>query len=137
MASLTEIREGMAAALDLDGFQVSPWLLSNPTPPAVMVFPSEIEYDSAMSRGHDDWLLTVQAMVGLASDIGAQQRLDELLAPSGPSSVKDLLEPAPGQPALGGIVDDIRVESCTGYRVYVRTGGDAAIGAEWSVRVLE
>jgi len=138
MATLTEIREAMAAALEgvVDG-QISAWMLSNPTPPTIFIFPDEIDYDGSFGRGHDEWALTVMAMVGLASDIAAQQKLDEMLAPSGSSSVKDALEPAPGAPALGGVVQDIRVETCTGYRVYARPTSEAVLGAEWRVKVLE
>ncbi len=132
---MTEIREAMAEALAaIPDVQVSAWMLANPTPPTIFVFPDEIEYDSSFARGHDDWTMTVMAMVGLVSDKGAQQRLDEMLAPSGPSSVKAALEQ---QPPLGGAVQDIRVETCSGYRVYAQAGAQPVVGAEWRVKILE
>jgi hypothetical protein len=72
-----------------------------------------------MGRGLDKWTFTVQAFVALASDIGAQVKLDAFLAPSGSQSVKAAIE-ADG--TLGGIVADTSVVSCTGYRVYARDG---------------
>jgi hypothetical protein len=63
--TLTQIREGIAANLAvLDGCQVSAYMLSNPTPPAVHVYPAEVDYDLAMGRGLDQWTFTVQAFVG-------------------------------------------------------------------------
>lgn len=120
-----EIREAIAARLgDIGGRQAVPYLLSSPTPPTVWVFPggagdTAVEYDQTMGRGLDSWEFTVQAFVGLQSDQGAQMRLDELLAPSGPRSVKQVLETkAAGEHTvtLGGVIRDLRVTSATGYR---------------------
>jgi hypothetical protein len=132
--TLTQIREGIAANLAvLDGCQVSAYMLSNPTPPTIHVYPAEIDYDLAMGRGLDKWTFTVQAFVALSTDIGAQVKLDAFLAPSGSQSVKAAIE-ADG--TLGGIVADTTVVSCTGYRVYARDGGGPVLGAEWQVDVL-
>lgn len=134
MASLTSIREGLAANLGaLEGIQVSPYMLANPSPPCVHVYPASVEYDLAMRRGLDKWTLTVQAFVGLTADIGSQVKLDQFLASSGTQSVKTVLE---SDQTLGGTVSDVNVVSCTGYRVYVREGGGPVLGAEWVVEVL-
>ena len=137
-ASMTEVREALAAALSvIEGFQVTAWMLADPTPSSICLFPAALDYDMSFQGGGgtDDWTFTVQAIVGLSSDIGAQQKLDELLARSGPSSVKEALEQ---RPALGGLVDDVRVESCTGYRIYARSQvQEPVLGAEWRVKVIE
>ncbi len=134
MASLANIREGVAANLStISGVQVSAYMLANPTPPSLQVFPAEVEYDAAMARGLDRWTLTVQAHVGTQTDVGAQKKLDELLAPSGSSSVKAAAE---SDRTLGGVVSDCRVVSCSGYRVYVHPSGTAVLGAEWTVEIL-
>ena len=137
-ATLTQIREGLAANLAaLDDVQVSPYMLANPTPPTVHLYPGgaagDIEYDLAMRRGLDRWPFTVQAFVGSPSDIGAQVRLDEFIAPSGARSVKTVLE---ADPTLGGIVGGLQVVSCGGYRLYVFEGRAPVLGAEWHVEVL-
>jgi hypothetical protein len=81
----------------------------------------------------DTWTMIVRVFVGVASDIGAQKRLDAMIASSGASSVKQALE---SDPTLGGTVDDLRVTRCTGYRVFTREGGTGVLGAEWEVEVI-
>jgi hypothetical protein len=136
-ATLTAIRSGLKANLDpltaVEGMQISAYLLSSPTPPAIQIYPAETEYDLAMGRGLDRWTLTVQAFFALTSDVGSQVSLDALLAPAGPLSVKQAVE---SDSTLGGLVDDLSVVSCTGYRVYVRDSGGPVLGAEWEVQVL-
>lgn len=134
-ASLTEIREGLAEALSaVAGMQVSAWMLSNPTPPAAHVYPDETEYHRAMQNGAEGWTLIVEAFVASNSEIGAQQRLDKMLASSGAESVKEALE-ADG--TLGGIVSDVTVTRTTGYRQYQLPAGQGpALGAQWTVEVL-
>lgn len=72
---------------------------------------------------------TVCVLVGAPSET-AEARLDELLAPEGPDSVKAALE---GQTAVDG---DIHVAKHSGYRVYVQPGQEQALGAEWTVDAL-
>lgn len=145
MAALTDIREGLAANLRavLTGVQVIPYMLASPSPPTVHVYPGGgaelIEYDLAMGRGLDRWMFTVQAFVGTSSDQGAQMKLDEFIASSGPQSVKAAVEA--DQTLAGALTINpgetpVRVLSCTGYRVYARDGGSPVLGAEWNVQVL-
>ena len=50
--------------------------------------------------------------------------------------MKAILEAArPGPVTLGGLVNDLAVVSCTGYRQYPRPDGSAYLGAEWTVQV--
>lgn len=131
--SLTLLRQGLAANLAaLTDVQVSPYMLANPTPPAVTIYPSDVSYDLSMHRGFDLWTFTVQAFVGDTADIGAQVNLDQFIAPSGARSVKTLLE---SDKTLGGACSDLQVTSCTGYRIYLREGGPPVLGAEWHVTV--
>src|SRR4029077_10195860 len=126
-------RQGLAANLStLQGIQVSPYMLANATPPTVHLYPGgaagDITYDLAFQRGLDNWPFTVQAFVGLTSDIGAQALLDTFIAPSGSQSIKTVLE---SDSTLGGLVNDVTVVSCTGYRIYRRDGAAPVLGAEW------
>lgn len=131
--TLTQIREALAASLTtLQGIQVSAYLLANPTPPSIHIYPAAVEYDYTFRRGYDAWTLTVQAFVGLTSDIGAQKKLDELLAPSGTQSLKATAE---ADRTLGGIVDSVRVVAATGYHSYSREGGGPVLGAEWQTEI--
>lgn len=139
MATPADIRAAMADSLRPLGYQVSPYVLDNPTPPCAYVRSGPISYDKTMGRGHDDWEYIVTVLVGYVSDIGAQTKLDEFLASHGERSVKTLLE---SDRTLGGAVESLWVEETTGVRVYVVpptiTGGQspAQIGAEWTVRVM-
>jgi hypothetical protein len=132
--TVAQIREGLAANLaGIAGVQVSAYMLANPTPPTIHVYPGQIEYDGAMIRGVDRWTMIVQAFVGLVSDIGAQVKLDTFIAPSGAGSVKAGLE---ADRTLGGLVQSLRVTECSGERVYVREGAGPVLGAEWQVQIL-
>lgn len=132
--TLTQIREALAANLAaLPGIQVSAYMLANPTPPAIHLYPAGVEYDYSFRRGYDTWTLTVQAFVGLSSDIGAQQKLDSYLAPSGQLSLKQIAET---DRTLGGIVESVRVVAASGYHTYIREGGGSVLGAEWQVEIF-
>jgi hypothetical protein len=148
MTDLAAIRTGLAANLaSIAGNQISSYMLANPTPPAIHVYPADITYDLAMGRGLDEWIFTVQAFVAVVGDIGAQKTLDAYLAPSGSQSVKAAIEAdllltkrlrddgsvQTGQPAAAS---DVQVVSCTGYRVYAMEGRPPVLGAEWHVEVL-
>jgi len=136
-ATWEHIREEMAGLLGtIPNVQASAKILANPTPPTLWVLPGEITYDMTMNRGQDDQGILVQAIVGTSTDQGAQLTLDRFLAPDGIYSVKAVLESErPGPVTLGGLVEDLAVVSCTGYRQYPRPDGTAYLGAEWTVQV--
>lgn len=136
MTTLAAIRAGLAANLaSVRGVQVSAYVLANPTLPVIWVRPATepVQYHKAMGNGHDEWMMVVQAYVGTASDLGAQKKLDELLASSGATSVKAAIE---SDKTLAGAAADLMVTSCSGYLEYSRPDGTTALGAEWNVRVL-
>lgn len=132
---LNDIRVAVADALKqgIGGAQVSGYMLANPVTPCLHVFPDEAVFDTAMARGADTWALKVQAYVGFVDAEGAQRRLDLWIAPSGPESVKALVE---ADRTLGGLVHDVRVTDCSGYRLYTGPDGRTVLGAEWSLQVL-
>jgi hypothetical protein len=136
VATIDQIREGLRAALDtIADWQVSAYMLASPTPPAMHIFPEEIDYDGAMHRGMDTLMFTVEAFAGISSDIGAQKKLDQMLAPSGATSVKAAVE---ADRTLGGIVSDLHITKATGYRVYELHGAARApvLGCQWSVEII-
>lgn len=134
MSELTDIRQGLADALTaaLDGVQVSAYILANPTPPSVSVFPSQVSFHEAMANGMEEWTFTVRALVSLSTDIGAQQLLDGWMGTNG-TGVKAALE---ADRTLGGICDDLIVRSVGNYQSYVLAGGQQVIGADWTVDVI-
>jgi hypothetical protein len=135
MATMEQLRAALAATLvSVPKLQESAYLLSNPTPPAAEVEPGQIDYDLAMNRGADKWHFILRVFVGLTADIAAQKKLDTFIDPTGPSSIKTLVEV---DRTLGGVCDFVRIVKCSGYRSYERHGGTGLVlGAEWSVEVL-
>ena len=129
-ADITDIRKALAAALAPLRIQTSPWVLAEPTPPCAYLTVGPEEYDRAMGRGHNDYVFVVVALVGLATDVGAQMELGTLMAESGERSVKTLLE---ADRTLGGLVHAVHVTERTGERVY--RSGAPTIGCEWTVHV--
>ena len=135
MATVAEIREGLRANLaTITGCQVSAYMLSQPTTPCLYVVPGAMDFDQAMQRGMDRWTFRVVALAGLASDIGAQKKLDEFLARSGATSVKAAIE---ADRTLGGVVDHLRVIDYSDYRTYGQPGGQVHLGVEFTVDVIE
>lgn len=118
MATVTQVCEGLATNLStIDGVQVSAWMLSSPTPPAIHVIPPAIEYHQAMQDGFNELTFTVQAFVALGTDIGTQKRLAQLRAPTGSSSIKAAIE---ADRTLGGVVKDLIVRSSSEPEVFVQ-----------------
>lgn len=134
MPEMSDVREALATNMQpIPGVQVSAYMLGNPTPPSIEVMPDEVEYDKTFQRGTDYWFFKVRAFVGKPDAIGAQKRLDRMLASSGAESVKARIE---SDHTLGGLVDNLLVTKCSGYRVYgAGQSGPGVLGAEWSVRV--
>jgi hypothetical protein len=134
MADLALIRQGLADNLSaIDGLHVTAYLISKPLLPAAEIEPAGTTYDIAGSRGLDRWKFLVRVFVGLTSDKHAQQRLDLMLAGSGDGSVKEAIE---ADTTLGGTVDDLRVTSVSGYRIYGAEKASPVLGAEWAIEVL-
>ena len=135
MADIATIREGLARNLErIRNVQVSAYMLASPVPPAIHIFPASIDYDRAMARGLDVVNFTVEALVAFGLDQGGQIRLDQLMAPTGLQSVKESLET---DPTLGQMVQDLRVERMSSYRVVtIPNQNDQALAATWLVAVL-
>lgn len=137
---MKEIREGIAANLAaLDSGQTSAYILSNTTPPTIMVMPGPpgggdfTEYHRAMGvPGFSTKTFTVRCEVGTVSDIGAQMRLDEYLDETGSQSVFKAVE---SDKTLGGLVQDVVCLRSVAGLVDDRAGTSQKLAAEWEVRV--
>lgn len=136
MATPAQIRAGLATNLGtIADTQVSAYMLSAPTPPAIHVFPERVDYHGAMQNGLERNRYTVQAFVGFTSDQGAQKKLDRMLEPSGVMSVKAAVE---ADATLGGVVEHVTVTEATGYRIYALEGARGPVlGCEWTVEILD
>lgn len=131
---LKELREGVAAAMSgIPDVQVSARWLTNPTPPAVHVFPGEIDWHAAMGNGHHNWTLTVEAFAALVTDEGAQEVLDRMVADDGDYSVKAAIE---SDSTLGGLVEDVTVTRTYDYGLRLKADGTLVLGCKWDVEIM-
>lgn len=108
---------------DSYGLQPAAYPLGNPTPPTVQIMGvGHIRYDLASQRGGDENDVLVQAFVSLVSDQAGHAKLDELLASSGPTSMKEAIQlkddPVTDQVTLGGLIDDLWVKECLGHQIF-------------------
>lgn len=133
-ATYSQLRAALAAnlAASLTDMQVSAYALAQPTAPGVHILPGEIVYHGAMSNGAERYAFIVQAFADFSADIGAQARLDELLAPTGSQSVKAALE---SDGSLGGLAYAVVVTGASGYRLVERAGGGQLIAVDFRVDV--
>lgn len=134
-ATLEQIRIALADAVKqaMPDQQVSPYMLASPTPPAVHLYPSNVDYHKAFSNGLEPITFEVQAFVPDSSgDVGSQKNLDRYLDPGSPTSLKVSLE---ADPTLGGLVNDLTVRSATGYRQFVTQGRGYLLGCTWTVDI--
>lgn len=132
MASVSQIRDGLRDRLKtISGLQTHSYVPSEITPPAAVVIPDTVGYDSTMARGSDDFVFVVQLVVSKVVDRVSQDRLDAYLAGSGSSSVKAAIE---GEPTLGGVAHFARVAQARSYGT-VQFGAITYLGAELVVQV--
>lgn len=135
-ATLEQIREQLVVNLStLTSIgDAKPYLLGNEVPPVVgVVGPDMTEYDLAMARGLDRWLIVVRALAGSPLDLAKHKRLDGWLAPSGGESIKTAIET---DKTLGGLVQNARVVSSTGYREYTLGNGIKVLGCDFTVEIF-
>lgn len=106
--------------------------------PCFFVAEVDVTYDRTMGRGMDELSFTCRVLAGRADDRSAQRILDALLSGAGEASLKQAIEAArgaPGESALGGLADDLRLERVQGYRWYEHQGS-SFVGAELAVKVI-
>jgi hypothetical protein len=130
---MAQVRAGLVANLAPLGIQSTGYVLAAPTAPTIEIFPGEVDYDQSLARGLDFVDVIVRVTVSISLDVAAQVKLDEYLAPSGSSSVKALIE---SDETLGGVVQDVHVQSASGYVVTQTNDGGAALYCNWTVRVF-
>jgi hypothetical protein len=136
VAVLSDIRAGIAANINrvFTDAQCTGYLLTNPFAPAFEVELERIVYDTAMSRGLDEWFFTVRGFAASGTDSAAQMRLDPWLNSTGSQSVKTALE---ADRTLGGTVGDSHVIQISRIKVFTTTENTVGFfGAEWMLRAL-
>lgn len=147
VASLVEIVEALAdqitaqvAGQDLGGeaLQVWPFLVINPTPPCIDIYPADpfseqTEYGPVSERTRDVWF-TIRARVVPADVDAAQQLLLQLMDPRADTSVAAAVY---ADPTLGGLVSVAAPTGPTGIIVYSPLQNEGyLVGCEWRTRVM-
>jgi hypothetical protein len=143
-ASLVEITEALADQLragltvlpaGMDGIQVEPIRVANPTPPTIDMYPDTPCLERT-GQGGRSWeaLWVVRARVGTVDNTAAQQLLLGLIDPRMDSSLRAVIE---SDRTLQGTVDDVQIEplSPSGQTLYSETG-ITLFGAEWRIRMV-
>lgn len=135
IATISEIRQGLANRLKAafpTGWNIQPYVLSNPVGPTMDVMPDRIQYDRAMQGKADTLWFIIRVTVPSAVDQGMQKNIDALLDPRSSTSIKAAVE---SDKTLGGKVSYAVVRECSGYKLY-ETGGAPVLGSEFSVEVM-
>jgi len=131
MASVTELREGLAQAMSaISGLRTSATVPDAPRPPIAVVIPDRIEYDLNANRGADRFFFTVTLLASRADERTAQINLDKYLV--GPQSIKTAIET---DRTLGGRADTCRVTSMQNYAA-VPVGEVTYLSAQFIVEVV-
>ena len=134
MATLSSIRSGIATNLgnisSLTVFGFVPDSIEPPT--AVVGVVDNIEYDSTMARGADNYTIPVFLYVSRVDAQDAQDTLDAFLASSGSSSVKAQVE---SDITLGGEAQSVRVVEADNYGGYTINKINY-LGCEFTVEVI-
>lgn len=141
--ALADAVGGLATSDDrLMELQAVPFMLINPTPPAIDVFPADPSQDFAAFRIADgppnkQTLWTVRARVSTADDQSGQEILLALMEPAGDTSVANAIEYDDG---VGQITDAVEVNGPSGFRLYQSAApatdlehAGALLGVEWQV----
>lgn len=103
------VKDGLATALaTITGLRVFDYVPDGISPPAAVVEPLEIDYDSAMQDGLTFYRAYILVIVGRMSDRSAQEKLDGYITTTGAGSVKAAIE---SDRTLGGACSTLRVAS--------------------------
>lgn len=152
MADLIDIRRGLAANLSvLTDFQVSLYLLANPTPPTIQIAGVEhIDYDIEF-QGPDGYdatgdRLTVQIEAALqkGTERSGQEQLDRLHSATGLKNAVESDNRLTSRLQDDGSIlisqepacDDLRVTEYVGASDFTVAAGKQVLLATWRVEVL-
>lgn len=133
MASITELREGLAANLaTIPGLRTAATIPDNPNPPIAIVQLNRVQYHQDFKRGMTEYNFAVQVVVGRVDERSAQQRLDLYCSSTGDYAIGLAVE---SDRTLGGKAFDCIVTEMTNYGS-VLISDVTYLAAEFNVRVL-
>ncbi len=125
---------GTASPQIVEGLNVYPMLETNPTPPAIDIFPgTPFQEASAFGPGNNTLNFDVRARINTPDSGGAQEVLLGMMDPTATESVAQAIL---SDRTLGGTIDDLNVEGPSDYGVFVEpSGAGAFMSATWRVVV--
>ena len=139
MASVAAVRARVAADLNNisaltaafpDGYRVSAYPLSNPTPPQIEVAQFGIQKHQAMANGAEWWTCIIRAYLAVTTDDVSLQTADAFLADD------PITEAVEADPTLGGLVADLIVDRVD-QRFWDHPAQRSVVaGAEWQLRIF-
>ena len=130
--TISGMRTGIANNLaTISGLRTAATVPTDPKPPVAVVMPNQINYDTAFSRGLDQYEFIVLVIVGKVDDRTAQNALDGYCDPSGAGSVKTAIE---RDKTLGGNAQTLRVTNMRNYAA-LSIAENTYLAAEFAVQV--
>jgi len=138
-AILDELANAVRAALADDwDFQVEPWMVVNPTPPTIDIFPGEPPTDEDYAAFGDlegPRTFTVRARVGTADTDAGRDVLLSLMDVQDDHSIVRALE---DDQTLNGLATQVDVRGGLSLAAYLTPDGIASLlGVQWTVLVLD
>jgi hypothetical protein len=135
------VKQELAAAVRAAGLpklECLPYVPSDPPVPAFFVGEVDINPNTTFG-GCDTAEFTCTVLVGAAEDLDGQLLLDQYLSRDGDHSIRAALLAARGEPgelALNGAVDDLKIVRINGYRTIPMGDDRTYYGATIAVQVL-
>jgi hypothetical protein len=109
MIQISKVRDALGKNIEtISGIRIYDTIPDVVVPPCAVVGQLDFTFDVNNARGLDSASVDVYVIVQRISERAGQDKLDELLAGSGPKSIKTALE---SDRTLGGLVDTLRVIS--------------------------
>lgn len=132
-ATVSQVKTGLATRLStITGLRAFNYQPDQLNPPIAFANLDSINYHRTMGPlALTEMQFTVSVIVARATERPAEHALDAYTSATGTSSVKAAIE---ADRTLGGVVDDLIVESATGIQTISANDGDY-LGIEFLVRV--
>lgn len=131
-ATITQIKTGLATRLStVSGLRTYNYQPDQLNPPMAFAMLESLNYHRTMRTALTEMQFTVRVIVARATERPAEYALDTYTSATGAGSIKEAIE---GDRTLGGIVDDLIVESATGMQTITANDGEY-LGIDFTVRV--
>lgn len=131
MATITELRNGLATNLLTANVRSSATLPDLVNPPFALIVPAGVNYHRAFNDGLNEYNFTVTLVVGRASERNAQNALDAYCSATGASSIRRAVE---SDKTLGGVAYAAVVTDMRNYGA-TTIGETTYLAAEFNVVV--